>query len=111
MLDNKLIEISINTDFNLIDFSQSNLCLIFFHYDKEKTDKDYFFVKKVEEKYNHYVNWIDISDLFENYKKLHDKLKLLPQYKDNFDINQVILNYIKEYVYDEFLRTCKFYKD
>lgn len=110
MFEYKVAEINIQTDFTKFNFKDNDYCLLYFHYNKNKITEDYQFVKAFEETYKYHLNWIDISDLFDNYKNLHKKLNLTAKFQENFSEDYLILNYIKEYVFDQLIRTGKYYK-
>ncbi|MBO5142807.1 MAG: hypothetical protein J6J11_08965 [Treponema sp.] len=65
----------------------SNYLCVFFHWNKDNILTDKKYVDQFENKFNIYVNWIDITSLYTEYDKINQKLK----------INDDILNTIKNY--------------
>lgn len=65
----------------------SNYLCVFFHWNKDNVLTDKQYVDQFENKFNIYVNWIDITSLYTEYDKINQKLK----------INDDILNTIKNY--------------
>ena len=65
----------------------SNYLCVFFNWNKDNILTDKKYVDQFENKFNIYVNWIDITSLYTEYDKINQKLK----------INDDILNTIKNY--------------
>lgn len=77
----------------------SNYLCVFFHWNKDNVLTDKKYVDQFENKFNIYVNWIDITSLYTEYDKINQKLK----------INDDILNTIKNYFISQLCLTyeCK----
>ena len=65
----------------------SNYLCVFFHWNKDNILADKKYVDQFENKFNIYVNWIDITFLYTEFDKVNKNLK----------INDDIINTIKKY--------------
>ena len=66
----------------------SNYLCVFFHWNKDNILADKKYVDQFENKFNIYVNWIDITSLYTEYDKINQKLKI-----NDDDILNTIKNY------------------
>lgn len=65
----------------------SNYLCVFFHWNKDNILADKKYVDQFENKFNIYVNWIDITFLYTEFDKVNK----------NLNINDDIINTIKKY--------------
>lgn len=79
------IEVKSKDDISLIEkakkeYKLNNICILFFHYNKDNIISDYETIKYLENKSKMHVNYIDISDLYNQKIKI---IKMLNLYVDN----------------------------
>lgn len=85
----------------LLEYKASNILCLFFHYDNNNIEKDYELIKVVESKTKIYINYIDISALYNEAIKINKIFKFYPNIENNIEIRNKniltkIINDIKE---------------
>lgn len=94
-------------------YNSKNILCLFFHYNKELVKEDYQLITKIENKTNMHINWIDISTLYEETKKINNSLGLYicnnksEEYNKNIR-NKIILKEIKDYFKDNLVKYKQF---
>lgn len=58
------------------EYDVKNIMILFFHYNKQNITADHLLIKEIENKTNMYINFIDISNLYNEKIKIINTLNL-----------------------------------
>lgn len=108
------IEVKSKDDFSIIEkakteYKLNNICILFFHYNKDNIISDHETIKYLENKTKMHINYIDISELYNQKIKI---IKMLDLYVDNSidhinRRNKVELKHIIEDIKEQIIRYKK----
>ena len=111
LVNNCFLVVSKTEDLKLIEqakkeYNPNNILILFFHYDKKNIIKDHELIKYLENKSNMNINFINISNLYEEKIKIINTLDLYAN-KSKYMINlrkQVELKHIIDNLKDEIIQ-------
>ena len=86
------------------DYNPKNILLLFFHYDKKNLIQDHELIKYLENESKMNINFINISNLYEEKIKIIDMLNLYIENSDQYLIDlrkQTLLKHTIENIKDE----------